>query len=134
LKRKNEVRGWLVISLLIFFVISADQISKFSINKLGFVINCNKGIAFGLGQDVTAIAIAVLIVVFGLLIYEKQQLTKISLALIFAGGVSNLIDRIFVGCVRDFIKVGFWPAFNLADSAITVGVLLFLLTLFKDKR
>ena len=134
MKRKNEVRGWLVISLLIFFVISADQISKILIKLLGFKIVCNKGIAFGLGQDVTAIAIAVLIVVFGLLIYEKQQLTKISLALIFAGGVSNLIDRIFVGCVRDFIKVGFWPAFNLADSAITVGVLLFLLTLFKDKR
>ena len=132
--RRSEYDNRLAIFLLIPLITVFDQVSKILIKLVGFKIVCNKGIAFGLGQDVTAIAIAVLIVVFGLLIYEKQQLTKISLALIFAGGASNLIDRIFVGCVRDFIRVGFFPAFNLADGAITVGVLLLLLTLFKDKR
>jgi signal peptidase II len=57
--------------------------------------------------------------------------TGLSLALIIGGAVGNLIDRIQLGYVVDFIDVYFWdwhyPAFNVADSAITVGVVLLLL-------
>ena len=45
-------------------------------------------------------------------------------ALIFGGAVANLIDRLSYGFVIDFISVGFWPAFNVADSAITIGALM----------
>lgn len=132
--RRSECDNRLAIFLLILLITVFDQISKILIKLLGFKIVCNKGIAFGLGRDATAIALVVLIIVFGLLVWTKERHLKISLALIFAGGASNLIDRIFLGCVRDFIRVGIFPAFNLADSAITVGVLLLLLRLFKDKR
>ena len=52
---------------------------------------------------------------------------KIFLALIIGGALGNLYDRIFLGVVRDFIGIGPWPNFNLADAAIVVGVLLFAL-------
>lgn len=127
MKRKNEVRGWLVISLLIFSVIIVDQVSKFFVNKLGLNFACNKGIAFGIGRDATLLALAVLVIVFGLLVLAKERYLKIAFALVFAGGLSNFIDRLLIGCVRDFVKVGSFPAFNLADATITIGVMAILL-------
>ncbi len=134
MKRKNEATGWLDISPLVFFVISADQIAKFFVKKLGLNLACNKGIAFGIGSDAILLSLVVIVIVFGLLVWAKEKYLKIALALIFAGGLSNFIDRIFAGCVRDFIKIGFWPAFNVADGAITCGVVLLLLILFRDSK
>jgi signal peptidase II len=55
--------------------------------------------------------------------------------LIFAGAVSNLIDRARLGYVVDYIDLKVWPVFNLADSAITIGIALFLFgALFKRKK
>jgi signal peptidase II len=70
---------------------------------------------------------------------DDQRLLHISLSLVFAGAVGNLIDRIRVGEVIDFIDVHWynlyhWPAFNVADSAITVGVVLLLIATWQEER
>jgi signal peptidase II len=51
--------------------------------------------------------------------------------LILSGAVSNIIDRLYFGCVIDFIDLKIWPVFNLADSFIVLGVILILLKQFK---
>jgi signal peptidase II len=62
-------------------------------------------------------------------------LVRIALGLLLGGAVGNLIDRIRLGEVVDFIDVGAWPVFNLADSAVVVGVILIIYYfLFGQKR
>ena len=81
----------------------------------------------------------------GLVIYLKslkkdETLLAVSLGLILGGAVGNLIDRVIYGYVIDFLDVYYqayhWPVFNIADSAITVGVVFMLFESFvgKDKR
>lgn len=68
----------------------------------------------------------------------SARLQRLGLALVFSGAVGNLIDRLRLGAVIDFIDVHWyqhhWPAFNVADSAITIGVGLLLLDLFFEER
>lgn len=119
---------------LIFLIIIFDQLTKIVIGQV-LSISCNKGIAFGIGLDGTLgvlLSIVVLSLIFYLMTREKKALLVFSFVLIFGGGVSNLIDRLVIGCVRDFVNLGFWPSFNLADAAITVGVLLLILSSFRD--
>jgi signal peptidase II len=70
--------------------------------------------------------------------YKKNILIVIGLLLILGGAIGNLYDRINYGYVIDFIYLNFaefyWPAFNVADSAISVGVLLFLYGSFKNYK
>jgi signal peptidase II len=98
----------------------------------------NTGSAFGAFQGyslvLTIIAIVGLFLLtgFGFFIYRKRpQLVnipnRIALGLILGGDLGNLIDRLrFDGRVTDFIDPGFFPVFNVADSAITIGVILFI--------
>jgi signal peptidase II len=101
----------------------------------------NTGIAFSLFADsgtfvrewllpsVTAAAIVFVLVLFWR--YEGGALGRVSLTLILAGAAGNLYDRLVYGYVTDFLDVyvsgHHWPAFNLADSCITIGALLLLL-------
>lgn len=69
---------------------------------------------------------------------EDQTLTALSLSLIFSGAIGNLIDRLRFGYVIDFldfyVKDYHWPAFNVADSCIVVGVsILFILSIYQEK-
>ncbi len=59
---------------------------------------------------------------------------RVALSMQFAGAIGNLVDRIFRGPVTDFISVGDFPVFNIADSSITVGVGLLLLTFWLSER
>ncbi len=107
----------------------------------------NKGAAFGILAD-SAFRIPFLITVAilaagGILWYLKslrddQKLLHFALSLVFSGAVGNLIDRIRLGEVIDFIDVHWyqhhWPAFNVADSAICVGVGLLLLDMWREER
>jgi signal peptidase II len=106
----------------------------------------NKGAAFGILSD-SAIRIPFFITVscialIGILWYLRkieftQRLQRWAMALIFAGALGNLIDRVRIGEVIDFIDVHWyrhhWPAFNVADSAITIGVGLLLIDLWRDE-
>ena len=107
----------------------------------------NKGAAFGILAD-NAVRIPFFITVsivamFGILWYinrvrNDQKLTVFSLSLVFAGAFGNLIDRVRLGEVIDFLDVFWqryhWPAFNVADSAITVGVTLLLIDMWREER
>ncbi|GAF88347.1 unnamed protein product, partial [marine sediment metagenome] len=61
-------------------------------------------------------------------------LGKSALGLVLGGTVGNLIDRLRFGYVTDFIDFGFWPAFNIADSAIVIGVIIFAYSLLPLAR
>ena len=95
----------------------------------------NEGAAFGMGQGhpevFAAIAFVILAVIVGWLLIGKQhgKVETLSLALIAAGAVGNVIDRIAQGYVVDFFEFTFFtfPVFNVADICITCGVVLFVI-------
>ena len=107
----------------------------------------NKGAAFGILADsawrlpffllVSTIAVAVILVVIKRL-RDDQVLNAASLSLIFSGALGNLIDRVRLGEVIDFLDVHWkghhWPAFNIADSAICVGVFLLAIEMIQEER
>lgn len=93
----------------------------------------NTGAAFGLFKGQQAWFILLSLVVIGWLVWElraRQTLAptmRWGSALILGGAVGNVIDRLRLGYVTDFIDFHVWPVFNLGDSAITIGVALLLL-------
>jgi signal peptidase II len=92
----------------------------------------NTGAVFGLlPGSVGYLAIVSLIVCLAIAAFAtralgQSRLLTASLALALGGAAGNLADRIGLGYVRDFLEIGFWPAFNVADAAITVGVVLLI--------
>jgi signal peptidase II len=64
----------------------------------------------------------------------KTPILQVSYGLILGGAFSNLFDRIWYGYVIDYLDIHIWPVFNLSDTAITVGVGLFLLNSFRMRR
>ncbi|MEI7999147.1 MAG: signal peptidase II [Candidatus Omnitrophota bacterium] len=104
-------------------------------NFLYFTLVHNTGIAFGLLKDCGFVFFIVPVVLIFLLIYNiyyyrhAQELSRIyitAFSLILGGAVGNLIDRISLGYVVDFIDFRIWPVFNIADSAITIGAIIIL--------
>jgi len=65
---------------------------------------------------------------------SRHPVLPVALGLVIGGSVSNLVDRVRLGHVTDFLDLKFWPAFNLADSFIVVGVIILLLALFAADR
>lgn len=136
----------IVFLALIVFLIFLDQISKYIIRHTGGFYICNKGVAFGINMPLWIILIVSLIIFF---IFNFQF--NMPFLIIFAGGLSNLIDRLVYGCVIDYIDLKFWPAsiampavrlsgwqsiagwpvFNLADVYITAGAILLFWKLLK---
>ncbi|MGI9557260.1 MAG: signal peptidase II [Solirubrobacterales bacterium] len=112
-------------------VAAGDRIEVFSF--FGIVFTRNRGIAFGLLGDAQEwLVIAVTLVALGvlLLVFTRAAVGRmgwIGVGLVAGGALGNLADRVRDGSVVDFIKFDLWPAFNLADAAITVGVILLLL-------
>ena len=100
----------------------------------------NSGIAFGLFASATA---AVTVVTSAAVIWmlwffarsgARHPVLPAALGLLIGGSLSNLVDRIRLGYVTDFIDFKYWPAFNLADSFIVVGVAILLVALFAADR
>ena len=88
----------------------------------------NSGIAFGLFSDggallVVGTAIALLALVFFFVTHTGRPLVWLPTGLLLGGALGNLIDRATEGSVTDFVKLPHFPAFNVADAAITVGVI-----------
>ena len=101
----------------------------------------NRGVAFGLFQDGTvffAITTSIVIVIFSFLLiknYKKSKLFSAAAALIIGGGIANLIERVFLGYVVDYLKLSFFsPVCNFADYCITAGTvcLIVYLLFFSD--
>ena len=118
---------------IIILIIIFDQTSKYFAQKY-LENSCNVGFAFGLGEASWPILFFVLVLVGYFLFKEKQKLLIFGLSLIIGGGFANLVDRLAIGCVRDFISLGFFPSFNLADAVITLGVLMILFEILKSYR
>ncbi len=98
----------------------------------------NSGVAFGIGQGTgfpyAVFSIAAIVVILWMFARGRagaDPVRRLSLALILGGALGNLVDRLSGGEVVDFIEMGVprwhWPVFNVADSAVTIGVLLFAL-------
>ena len=83
--------------------------------------------------DIVGICLILLLVTFfhGHLNFLSTRLGKLSLGLILGGTVGNLIDRLSYGYVTDFIDIGIWPVFNIADSSVVVGALLLAYLIIK---
>jgi signal peptidase II len=90
----------------------------------------NTGIAFGLFKNNNIFMIIVITIIIILLIFfyyrEKEKSLTLSISIMFlvSGAVGNLIDRIMLGFIIDYINFSFWPAFNLADSLVVIGSVL----------
>ncbi|GAB4542334.1 MAG: signal peptidase II [Thermodesulfovibrionia bacterium] len=101
----------------------------------------NKGAAFGLFSNISNTTFIILsliatVLVVSYLFHVKKRLEVLSLSFILGGAIGNLIDRLTIGRVIDFIDlfVGrwHWPAFNVADSALTIGLMLFIISNVRD--
>ncbi len=91
----------------------------------------NKGAAFGIFQNNVSILIWFSVIILGVLLYNYDKLPLVSKSLLFAGVIGNLIDRIFFRFVIDFIDFRIWPVFNIADSCLTIGVILLAVHIIK---
>ena len=153
-------RSWIVMSLVVVVVLVLDQLSKIAILErfspgeslqvipgfFSLTLTFNPGVAFGMLADAPdglrhlllsfVIVLALLIVLYMLFKDYRENMTgQVALALITGGAIGNIIDRLRFGQVVDFLLVYYrqyqWPAFNVADSAICVGVtILVILSLF----
>lgn len=148
-----------VVFLLIgLLIVVADQLSKAwirtnlvegqSLFELGFFRLThvhNTGAVFGLfpGQSFILTIIAIVAITI-ILVYAfissryfpwlDSRLGRLALGLVFGGTVGNLIDRLRLGYVTDFIDFGYWPAFNIADSSVTIGVIIFAYSLLRSTQ
>jgi len=100
----------------------------------------NSGIAFGLFSDSTSAVILLTTLAVGAMVVfyarsaQRHPLLPVALGLVLGGSLSNLVDRVRLGYVTDFIDFRWWPAFNLADTFIVVGVgLLFFSFVAADR-
>lgn len=100
---------------------------------LFLTVTRNRGAAFGLFQNFTlGFLIVSVVVLIGILIYywwlpAGDWPARLGLALVFGGALANAYDRLVKGSVIDFIQVPHWPIFNIADSSISIGVVILVL-------
>lgn len=151
---KGLARVWLAIIAL--SVVGLDQLTKSivasslsegeSVRVIGDLLRIthirNSGAAFGMLRGfggLFALAALVGVVAFAaVLVRRPSTMTGIAAALVAAGALGNLTDRIFRGppgrgTVVDFVHLSFWPAFNVADSAISIGAVLLIITSFRER-
>ena len=141
--RRRDVR----LALVALAVLILDQLTKLIARNtltsgkplalaapfLSLTLTTNTGAGFGIlqGLNTFLIVVSIAIIVFLGWYYhaknDEERLPRVPVALIMGGAMSNLVDRIAFGAVTDFIDFSFWPVFNGADAAITVGVALLLL-------
>ncbi len=139
----SRSRAWRLAGALCGLVVVLDQAAKAIVENnlvpgqqvdvlgpFGLTLSHNQGVAFGLasgsGAPLVVFAIVALGVV-GFILHRNPTLPGIWVAagLIAGGALGNLADRLRAGAVTDYVEIGSWPPFNLADVAITAGVVLF---------
>ena len=146
----GRTRRWA--ALIVLAVVGLDQLTKFAVVRtlaegesrpiLDDVLRLshirNSGAAFGtlrgFGGVLVLAALVGVIAFAAIVVRNPEPLTAIAAGFVAGGAAGNLLDRMFrPGGVVDFVDFRFWPAFNVADSAITVGAILLLLTGFKTR-
>lgn len=147
---------WLLVSIAAF-VIVIDQVTKTIVRAnipfggrwmpvdwlapyFRFVHWENTGAAFGLFQEgglvfsILAVIVSIFIVIYYPQLPEEEKLMRVALSMQLGGALGNLVDRVIFGPVTDFISVGNFPVFNIADSSISIGVALLVITLWLNER
>ncbi len=143
-------RAWCLAGALCGLVVAVDQAAKAAIEAhlvlgqkvevlgpLKLTLSHNQGVAFGLAGGAGAGLVLVTVVALGVVGYLfSRKPTRpwmwVATGLIAGGALGNLADRIRAEAVTDFIQLPSWPPFNVADMAITVGVLLLVLLYLLD--
>ena len=133
-------------------IVVLDQFTKFLVRQ-NFKLNdsipvvknifylsyvTNTGSAFSMFQGINIVFIFISFgVIFGIVyslkkIKEKEKAKPFAVALLLGGAAGNLIDRLAYGHVTDFLDFRIWPVFNVADSAITVSIVMLVILLWKE--
>ena len=134
-------------------VLTVDQITKLLVRsnmslyqsippegffRLTYITNTGGVFGFFANQTfliiLTALAGAGAVLLFYRYPLSQSRLVKVGLGLLLGGAIGNLIDRIWLGGVVDFIDLGAWPIFNVADSAIVIGAFIIILSLLLGQR
>jgi len=144
--RANDWRFlWIVLGIVVI-----DQLTKFFASRIPLGTDIpllgdflalthaqNTGAAFSMLQGQNIILAAITIIILATIAWyypkiKKEQLVLV--ALITGGAMGNLIDRVRLGYVTDLIRISIWPAFNVADAAVTIGALVLAYHIIKEKR
>jgi len=160
-KNANMPNAHLKLLWLSVLVIVLDQIAKYwAVTQLPFhqavsvvpyfdwYLTYNRGAAFSFLADaggwqrwfftITTIIISTVIFVWIKKLEHNEKMTAIALSLILGGAIGNLIDRIYLGHVVDYVQIWLgnypWPAFNIADAAISIGAVVLILTSITDAK
>lgn len=156
-KKRSRIKNLVMLLGIVLLLIALDQWSKDLVREqiaLGsevypipflapffrFTYVKNTGAAFGIFQNANTplLILSILISLVVLWLYFKAEdeplVFRISLAMMLGGAIGNMIDRIRFGFVIDFIAVGRFPVFNIADSAVTVGVAIMLIAMLIQER
>jgi signal peptidase II len=144
---------WVSLIAVALAALGADQLTKaivtseLGLNEEAHVVGPfsihhvqNSGIAFGFFASATSLVILLTGIAVVWMIYffarsgSRHTILPVALGLVIGGSVSNLVDRVRLGHVTDFLDFTYWPAFNLADTFIVVGVAALLLALVASDR
>ncbi len=146
-RRARRIRVLLAVALA---VVIADQVTKsLAVSRLSsgpvhligpfaLVLSYNTGVAFSVGTGLTLPIIVIVVVIVALLAWFSRTVPNtaaaVGVGMILGGAVGNLSDRLFRGhhgAVVDFLRSGFWPTFNLADSAVVCGCVVFAIAMWR---
>lgn len=145
LTQRRAARAWLLTALIAGSIVLLDQLSKAAVRAaivsgethdvlpgVQLVNTRNQGVAFGFlpGRHL-AVTILVGVALLVLIVYFARNLSRpliwLPTGMVLGGALGNILDRVSSGSVTDFVKLPLgWPPFNLADAAITVGVVVLL--------
>jgi len=144
-----------MVPTIAILILCVDQLTKFIIHKnlllnqsfpiikgvFHLTLIHNRGAAFGILRNQIPLFIFTSVLAISLIYFylkkdkqKKLSIITLSLSLILGGALGNLVDRIFLGYVVDFLDFRVWPVFNLADSAITMGAILFGYSILNSKK
>jgi signal peptidase II len=145
-------RAWCLAGALCAFVVGADQAAKAVIEAhlvpgekvdvlgpLGLTLAHNRGVAFGLAGGAGAPLVLTTLLALAVVVYlfarnPARPGMWVATGLLAGGALGNLTDRVRAGVVTDFVDLPPWPPFNLADVAITAGVLLLVFLYLRDSE
>lgn len=130
-----------MILLSILFILT-DQISKYLFYNMWYYVDSiflfqpilNDGISWSIAADLlVVICVTILFIILLIQFYRTRYIDKRSFVLLLSGALGNLIDRIIYNWVRDWIRLWWWPVFNLADVWISIGLIVYIYKHFIKK-
>ncbi len=148
---KKILRTYSMLIVITIIIISLDQFTKYLVRQnlelwvdtwvpwdwllpYARIVNVpNTGVAFGMFQgfgdvfSIVAIIVSILIIVYFPRVPASDWSLRVAMSMQMSGALGNLIDRLTIGHVTDFVSVGNFPVWNIADASITVGVVVLIL-------